>query len=1111
MQIKVEEIKRICRNQKNYSLGVRYYNERDVTTMNIIYSDEFHTYTIDANLLHYTYRNHSEIVINEEGRILSYGCNCSFCSQDFACAHVVAVLYLLMEQEPRIFPFYYDVHNLNRYQRQQQEYAINAAQKEERIIIDEQIEERKNYLEQLRIKREELYRKYELERQVEEQNRKRETSRMLIVSEKSKLLQSIPLISAGNYHIHVTFEDIQNKYYDVEHSLSISLRVGNKKMYVINNFRDFYNAYQNQTLHRYGKNLAFVHGPKAFDEQSNAIIQILLHNYERSYRGGEHCGRKIDVYGSYIDELFDLLCPLEDNTCVQESYAIRIGVEKIKDDYRVSLISPKRMNKIMSGEYHFYTLENGVLTRKGLDDTGIVMRLFREIESDDLLIDQQDIHAFCQYVLDPCMEHLNIKGKQALPEVVKETLIQLYADVDEEGMVHITLDCYFDDVVVPGFMEEPPQTSSQIELVENYIKQYADIVDYGAHQASMDGDSEETILFLQDGMVQLSQYCEIYISDALKRKNHLNALDIQVGVKIENDLLKIDVNSVDISAEEINDVLKAYRKKKRYYRLKNGDLINLESDELRDVDHMMEDMNLSYQDMKQGGMQVPLYRGFYMQDIMDQDSSLAFRKDFSYESFMDKYLEAQDDVQLPFSYVDILRDYQKEGFYWLKKLQAFHFGGILADDMGLGKTLQVIALLEHEQSDDRTSIVIAPSSLLLNWKDEIAKFSSTLKCCVVMGNAQERKAQLLSYKAYDVMITSYDYMRRDYEEYQHHTFFYVILDEAQYIKNQKTKNAMSVKQLQAKHKLALTGTPIENSLAELWSLFDFLMPGYLYNYHYFQTHFEKDIVNTHNEDKQRVLKKMVTPFILRRNKRDVLKELPDKIETSLTLSFSDEEHKLYLAHLSKVNKELQQKLELEKLSKPIVLSMLTRLRQICCEPRILFENVEEVGSKMKGCMELISSLRENHQRILLFSSFTSVLDLLAQELTKAHIRYLLLTGQTNKQERHELVEKFQNGVGDIFLISLKAGGTGLNLTAAQAVIHYDPWWNASAQNQATDRAHRIGQSEQVSVYKLIMEDSIEKKIQELQEKKKNLADSFVEGNDGIIQTMSMDEIMDLFN
>jgi SNF2 family DNA or RNA helicase len=461
-------------------------------------------------------------------------------------------------------------------------------------------------------------------------------------------------------------------------------------------------------------------------------------------------------------------------------------------------------------------------------------------------------------------------------------------------------------------------------------------------------------------------------------------------------------------------------------------------------------------------------------------------------------------------YDGLLRDYQKYGYQWLKTLSNYGFGGILADDMGLGKTLQVISLLDQNKKDGEVNIVIAPASLILNWEDEVKKFAPDLSAISVYGTAKKRKEIIKQAQNYELLITSYDYIRRDFELYKSLEFCYVILDEAQYIKNQKTKNASAVKELRGKHRLALTGTPIENSLAELWSIFDFLMPGYLFPYAYFVREYERPIVKDNDEKKQLALKKLISPFILRRRKSDVLKELPDKIETMIPIEFSEDEKKLYLANLSQVNMELRDKLQMDQVNAIAILAMLTRLRQICCEPRLLYEHIENPSSKIVACMEVIKQLQENRKKVLLFSSFTSVLDLLHVELAKAGITHYTLTGATDKVKRRELVGKFQEDDTEVFLISLKAGGTGLNLTAAEAVIHFDPWWNMSAQNQATDRAHRIGQENTVQVFKLMMKDSIEEKIQLLQEAKKDLADAFVEGNDGTITSMSKEDIMALF-
>ena len=400
--------------------------------------------------------------------------------------------------------------------------------------------------------------------------------------------------------------------------------------------------------------------------------------------------------------------------------------------------------------------------------------------------------------------------------------------------------------------------------------------------------------------------------------------------------------------------------------------------------------------------------------------------------------------------------------------------------------------------------------MIYNWEDEIAKFSKTLNCISITGTKAKRTLGIQKYRDYDLLITSYDYLRRDVDLYQDHEFECIILDEAQNIKNQKTKNAQFVKRLKANHRIALSGTPIENSLAELWSIFDFLMPGYLYSYHYFKKEYEIPITLDEDEKTTKRLRNLVNPFILRRTKKEVLKELPDKVDHKYMLEFSASEKKLYLANLAMVNKEMQAKMKEVHFDRIAILAMLTKLRQICCDARLVYDNIKEPSTKINATISLIKTLTENNKKILLFSAFTSLLDLVSNQLDKEQISYYMLTGSTNKEERRKLVNNFNEDDTRVFLISLKAGGTGLNLTSAEAVIHIDPWWNLSAQNQATDRAHRIGQNANVQVYRMIMKDSIEEKILKMQERKANLADSFVEGNNGSLSKMSKEQILDLF-
>ena len=409
---------------------------------------------------------------------------------------------------------------------------------------------------------------------------------------------------------------------------------------------------------------------------------------------------------------------------------------------------------------------------------------------------------------------------------------------------------------------------------------------------------------------------------------------------------------------------------------------------------------------------------------------------------------------------------------------------------------------------------MCPSSLVLNWKAEIEKWvGDNIKVLAIKGDADTRKELIASYKDYNLIITSYDSLKRDIFEYEDKQFKYIIADEAQYIKNFTTQNATSLKNLDGEIKFALTGTPIENSISELWSIFDFIMPGYLYNYNKFKNKFEMPILKQNDEQALRKLKAMITPFILRRVKADVLTELPEKNITVMKNEMTTEQEKIYLSYLAQTKQEVVQELNqngFEK-SKFKILMLLTRLRQICCHPSLFISNYNGGSGKLNQCIDIILEAISSGHKILLFSSYTSMFKIIEEKLQEENINYYKLTGETPVSKRVEMVEDFNKDENiKIFLISLKAGGTGLNLTGADVVIHYDPWWNVSSENQATDRAYRIGQKNSVQVYKLITTNTIEEKINKLQEKKAKLSENLLSTEEKFINQLSKEEIMELF-
>ena len=435
-----------------------------------------------------------------------------------------------------------------------------------------------------------------------------------------------------------------------------------------------------------------------------------------------------------------------------------------------------------------------------------------------------------------------------------------------------------------------------------------------------------------------------------------------------------------------------------------------------------------------------------------------------------------------------------------------------------GKTIQILSvILDYVNNSEKTkaSIVVCPSSLSLNWQNEANKFANNLKTLVIKGTLNDRKKQIKEIDNYDLVITSYDLLKRDIELYENldYNFRFIIADEAQYLKNSNTQNAKSIKKIKAETRYALTGTPIENSLAELWSIFDYIMPGYLFSYRKFKNTYEMPIIKGEDENAMQKLKMLIEPFVLRRTKKEVLKELPDKTVTVLNNEMCEEQRNLYINYLAQAKQEVAEKVKLNgyEKSKMQILAALTRLRQICCHPSLFINGYNAGSSKLEQCMEIVKEAVKSKHKILLFSGYTSMFEIIEKELNNEQIKYLKLTGSTKVDERIKMVDEFnQNPEIQVFLISLKAGGTGLNLTGADMVIHYDPWWNLSTENQATDRAYRIGQKNNVQVYKLITKNSIEEKIYELQEKKSKLADNMLNTNTVFVNKLTKEDILKLF-
>ena len=633
-------------------------------------------------------------------------------------------------------------------------------------------------------------------------------------------------------------------------------------------------------------------------------------------------------------------------------------------------------------------------------------------------------------------------------------------------------------------------------------------------------------------MTQFQEVGEVWLSESVRHLRVLPPPEVSMGVSLGGGWLDLKIETAGIDPAEFLQVLSEYRQKKKYYRMKNGEFLQLSGGGLQALDSLTADLGLTKSEFQAGEAKIPAYRAFYLDSLSGDGRMKLFQRDEAYGMMVRDLKTAQSvSYAVPAVLEKTLREYQKIGYTWMRTLARYHFGGILADDMGLGKTLQVIALLTafyQEKTEQKAagnegggselplpSLIVCPASLVYNWGQEFARFSPGIRVLLIAGTAKERQEQLEEQMRMEasegaqVIITSYDLLKRDRAAYLGRTFEYEIIDEAQVIKNAKTQGAKAVKEISANARFALTGTPVENRLSELWSIFDFLMPGFLYSYRKFRERYELPIVKNQDPEALTALRRMTGPFVLRRLKKDVLRELPGKEERIVYSAASGRQQKLYTASALKLKEALaggawsgNGKLE--------VLSQLMRLRQICCDPALCFEDYTGESAKLETCVSLIASASAAGHKILLFSQFASMLERIRERLLQEGISSHLLVGATPKEERSRMVQAFALDEVPVFLISLKAGGTGLNLTAADIVIHYDPWWNVAAQNQATDRAYRIGQEKPVTVYKLILKDTIEENLLKLQNAKLALAAQVVSEGMVSLGDLSQNELMELF-
>jgi SNF2 family DNA or RNA helicase len=1067
IQISRTGIRNLASNDTTYARGLQYYKDNRITSATYSNATKQYRLIVKGNY------NYSVVVDEQEDGSFDFNCNCpSRLKDQGACKHVVAALLFILKYQERSM-------------------LTETKSPEERKII-----------------------------QILDYFVSQEDTMLVGETFQLEAIINIPNILKG---------DSGRAY--------VSLKGGSNRKYKIQTIKKFLADIYHHESFALGKEFKYVSGESSFDQSSKALLDYLLEIYEiQEVIDSTHFSRIFSKSQMIITKnmLLKLLDILKGSSFTLELYGklytdVVFRRENPKVAYQLSMdedsitVDYQGKEAVLplteTGELLFY---DGVIYQPDMKFIRNFKPFYNSLGKDKepLVFKGESKNSFLEHVLPRISETMVLD----IPEELKSRYItcdmeaKLYIDKHKYG-IKAELRYRYGDYEFNSFANASAGSYIIVRQREKEDAIIGDLLQLGFlpyKNYYLMKDEEKIYDFLAGRIMEMEDKASLFYSEDFKKLGIRNAGSFKAGVRLNTGLnmLELDLDFESVPKDELKDLLHSYQVKKKYYRLKNGSFINLEDKNLDELTKILNSLNVSSKSFNEDTLLLEKQHAVYL-DKAFMDRQFALERDRNFKALTDKILNpVQTEYKLPEGILATLRPYQITGYKWLRTLSDHDLGGILADDMGLGKTLQSIVYIAagvKEQAKHAPYLIVCPTSLIFNWQDEIENFAPFIKAAVVSGTPQERQDLIGRHQEYDVLITSYPLIRRDIALYEKIYFHTVFIDEAQYIKNDSSLNAKSVKRLLADHRFALTGTPIENSLSELWSIFDFIMPGYLNSHPRFVEYYEKPILK---EDTEALadLHQRITPFILRRMKKDVLTELPDKYETKMLTELSEGQKLIYLSYLENIRGELNSEIEEHGIERSSIkiLAALTRLRQICCHPSTFLENYQGGSGKLELLMEIIPDAIANDHRVLVFSQFTSMLRIIEGELKDMGIPYFYLEGSTPTEDRNDFVKRFNGGEGKVFLISLKAGGTGLNLTGADTVIHYDPWWNPAVEEQATDRVYRIGQQNKVHVMKLITKGTIEEKIFKLQKKKKELSDSVISSREVFINSLTREELEELF-
>lgn len=904
-------------------------------------------------------------------------------------------------------------------------------------------------------------------------------------------------------------------------SVTPRFRIGINKLYSLNNkLNNFLNAYETQkTTYELGKDFTYDKDEHFFNETDQNIINyLLLIKRNNPYYN-------MNMLSIPLERINDFLNILKNKTFyikgaglinkITNGCPFKMNLTKEKELYKLSV---KEQDIEFIDKFYKYIKQNETLYILP-EKISHILLLMNKHKLKEIIFKKDDLELFTSGILSNIKTNVQI-DKQIESEITigVKPEVKIYLDL-KGNLITAEVKLTYLDTEINIFDKTPTiirDNETENEILKTLLEYNFQIENEKIYMEDLENIGD----FLTGKIDELLAKYEIYTSNKIKETNILKEANIKSSFSIGTDnILKYEFDLGTIKNDEIINILETLKSKKKYYKLKSGDILNLtEAEDLKEFDNLVNEMELSNKDIKETVGTIPKYRAIYLDSIKKEKYHIIKTNNLFDELINNFNSYKNKNITLSNKDTKILRDYQITGVKWLYNIHKCGFGGILADEMGLGKSIQLIYFIKQiiKEKKEAKILIIAPTSLIYNWKNEFDKFGNELNYKVYAENKEKRHQELENIGNTNILITTYGLIRQDKEEYLRMNFEIIAIDEAQNIKNSNAGMTKVIKELKGTTKIALTGTPLENTVLELWSIFDFIMPGYLTNLASFSRKYnikdvEKDDLKMLNN-----LNKQIKPFILRRKKKDVVKELPDKIENNIYIELTKEQKKIYVGELEKTKIEMEKIIEEEGFKKGSfkILQLLTKLRQLCIDPKIIYEDYKGGSSKIEELIKLTEGIIKNGHKILLFSSYKTAIDIVNREFTNHKISTYVIDGSVPSKKRMELVENFNNDDTNVFLITLKSGGTGLNLTSADVVIHLDLWWNPQVENQATDRAHRIGQKNTVEVIKLICKGTIEERILELQNKKKALSDNLIEGKDrdqNIISKLTEKDIKNLLS